>query len=227
MEIDPLDIVYNLKCSQCSALLTPRGRKTSLVSDYTYIVYASDFATTNLIESLELRDFHKCKCKIRDVFCKNCEKKVGYHVIYPCVPCTSENYLPFFWLFYAEFIKEEKNELYTWKNAPGLPQNHETIDPVNVVPDYLFCGICFNLMEEASILRCGHTFCRICITRVIDLHQRCPFDKIAVSGEMVFPNFLARDVINDVLIKCGKCKEIMKLGEKSGHETNSCGVKKI
>ena len=223
MEPEEPTKVYNLKCAECSALLSQRGRKTFLVSDTSSIIYAADFATLNLMESEDLTVFPKCKCQIRNVSCKNCEKSVGYHVLYPCDDCTSDNYLPFFWLFYPDKLKEEINELYNWENIPGVPEPHDIVDPLNIVPDYLFCGICFNLMEEASILKCGHTFCKICITRVIDLSKKCPFDKITVTGEMVFPNFFARDVINDVVIKCGKCQQVLKVGENKNHKISCIG----
>lgn len=214
------NLVYTIKCA-CATTLTQRAKKTTLVCNMAKVIYASDFSTSNLIESTEIHNFSMCDCKIRDVSCKTCNKNIGYHVIKPCLACSSSSYLPFFWLFYPEDLEILENKTYTWENIPALPEKPE-IDFFNVVPDYLLCGICFNVIEEAVILKCGHTFCRICIVRAIDLNNKCPLDNSFINNEMVFPNFIARDFINDLLISCRKCKKIIKLGEKKAHENNIC-----
>lgn len=38
----------------------------------------------------------------------------------------------------------------------------------------LLCPVCFELIEEAYVTRCGHSFCYACIAKSIELHRRCP-----------------------------------------------------
>lgn len=61
--------------------------------------------------------------------------------------------------------------------------------------DFL-CPVCFNLIEEAHITKCGHTFCYSCIVKCIETSKRCPKCNTAIlSEEMIFPNFLLNDLI--------------------------------
>lgn len=61
--------------------------------------------------------------------------------------------------------------------------------------DFL-CPVCFNLIEEAHITRCGHTFCYSCITKCIETTKRCPkCNSAIVNEEMIFPNFLLNELI--------------------------------
>lgn len=62
--------------------------------------------------------------------------------------------------------------------------------------DYL-CPICFNLIEEAHITRCGHTFCYSCISKTIETIGRCPKCNFALtSEEHIIPNFLLNELIS-------------------------------
>lgn len=59
------------------------------------------------------------------------------------------------------------------------------------------CPVCFNVIEEAYITKCGHTFCYNCIIRSIEALKRCPKCNAPVtSEEMIFPNFLLNDLIS-------------------------------
>lgn len=61
--------------------------------------------------------------------------------------------------------------------------------------DFL-CPVCFNLIEEAHITKCGHTFCYSCIVKCIETSKRCPKCNTGIaSEEMIFPNFLLNDLI--------------------------------
>lgn len=60
--------------------------------------------------------------------------------------------------------------------------------------DYL-CPICFELIEEAHITRCGHTYCFACISRAIKENGRCPRCGQNIKTDQVFPNFLLNEVI--------------------------------
>lgn len=58
------------------------------------------------------------------------------------------------------------------------------------------CPICFHLIEEAHITRCGHTFCYACISKTIETIGRCPKCNYALASiEHIIPNFLLNELI--------------------------------
>jgi E3 ubiquitin-protein ligase RFWD2 len=61
----------------------------------------------------------------------------------------------------------------------------------------LTCPVCLELLEEAHITRCGHTFCFRCIAKSLDsAGGRCPKCGAAVSGlDQVFPNFVLNELV--------------------------------
>ena len=62
--------------------------------------------------------------------------------------------------------------------------------------DFL-CPICFELIEEAHITRCGHTFCYRCISKSLESSGRCPKCSFALGGhEHIFPNFLLNELVS-------------------------------
>lgn len=62
--------------------------------------------------------------------------------------------------------------------------------------DYL-CPICFELIEEAHITRCGHTFCYRCISKSLETSGRCPKCNFTLGGqEHIFPNFLLNELVS-------------------------------
>ncbi|KAK6635763.1 hypothetical protein RUM43_007331 [Polyplax serrata] len=60
--------------------------------------------------------------------------------------------------------------------------------------DYL-CPICFELIEEAHITRCGHTYCFGCITKAIVEKTQCPKCGAGTRLNDIFPNFLLNDLV--------------------------------
>ncbi len=75
--------------------------------------------------------------------------------------------------------------------------------------DFL-CPICFDIIEEAHITRCGHTFCYRCIAKALELNHRCPKCSFALAGiEHTFPNFLLNELI-------AKYKSRLKMAEELG-----------
>ncbi|KAL0808742.1 hypothetical protein ABMA28_013170 [Loxostege sticticalis] len=62
----------------------------------------------------------------------------------------------------------------------------------------LLCPVCFELIEEAYVTRCGHSFCYACIGKSVELHRRCPKCGAALaSREHIFPNFLLNELVSD------------------------------
>lgn len=60
--------------------------------------------------------------------------------------------------------------------------------------DFL-CPICFDVIEEAMMTRCGHTFCNRCIIQSIQMSSRCPKCSRAVDESSIFPNFLLNELV--------------------------------
>lgn len=61
--------------------------------------------------------------------------------------------------------------------------------------DYL-CSICFEVINEAHITRCGHTFCYRCITNSLEANGRCPKCSFALGQQDIFPNFLLNELVS-------------------------------
>ncbi|XP_054264370.1 E3 ubiquitin-protein ligase COP1-like isoform X1 [Macrosteles quadrilineatus] len=62
--------------------------------------------------------------------------------------------------------------------------------------DFL-CPICFELIEEAYITRCGHTFCHRCISKSLENSGRCPKCSFSLSGQdHIFPNFILNELVS-------------------------------
>ncbi|XP_034234150.1 E3 ubiquitin-protein ligase COP1-like isoform X1 [Thrips palmi] len=62
--------------------------------------------------------------------------------------------------------------------------------------DYL-CPICFELIQEAHITRCGHTFCHQCIAKSLESSGRCPKCSYSLGSlDNVFPNYLLNELIS-------------------------------
>ncbi|XP_046385178.1 E3 ubiquitin-protein ligase COP1-like isoform X1 [Ischnura elegans] len=62
--------------------------------------------------------------------------------------------------------------------------------------DYL-CPICFDLIDEAHITRCGHTFCFKCICRSLEASSRCPKCGSPIPDiDSLFPNFLLNELVS-------------------------------
>lgn len=99
--------------------------------------------------------------------------------------------------------------------AQSMKRQHPTIlngisgsyeDKTN---DFL-CPICFDIIEEAHITRCGHTFCYRCIAKALEVNHRCPKCSFALAGiEHTFPNFLLNELIS-------KYKSRLKAAEELG-----------
>lgn len=85
---------------------------------------------------------------------------------------------------------ERKNE-FAWYVLTSHILNH--ICEVTFRMDAFNSPICFDMMEEPHVTKCGHTYCFQCITQSLELQKSCP--KCSSPVDMVFPNFLLNDLI--------------------------------
>ncbi|KAG1678928.1 E3 ubiquitin-protein ligase COP1 [Nymphon striatum] len=72
----------------------------------------------------------------------------------------------------------------------GIPGTSENKDS-NFV-----CPICFDLIEEAYMTKCGHSFCYECIQNSLTHSNRCPKCNHSIERQdQIFPNFSLNDYI--------------------------------
>lgn len=57
------------------------------------------------------------------------------------------------------------------------------------------CPVCFEVISEATITRCGHTYCSKCIQRSIEINKKCPKCNQSLTSDQTFPNFLLNELI--------------------------------
>ncbi|XP_041481190.1 E3 ubiquitin-protein ligase COP1-like isoform X1 [Lytechinus variegatus] len=97
-------------------------------------------------------------------------------------------------------------------NYNGVHNSYEDKDN-----DFL-CPICFEVIEEAHMTRCGHSFCRRCILRSLETSNRCPKCNFVIEKtDQIFPNF----ALNELILKYRQRVEEkrLKLGPQTGGPT--------
>jgi len=57
------------------------------------------------------------------------------------------------------------------------------------------CPICFELINEAYVSRCGHSFCSKCLQRTVESHHRCPKCQLSLQTADIFPNYTLNAII--------------------------------
>lgn len=118
-------------------------------------------------------------------------------------------------------VNHESGSSSLTKRPVALNGISSTVDDKNV--DFL-CPICFDLIIEAHITRCGHTFCYQCIVYSIDSCKRCPKCNSALtSSEQIFPNYLLGELISKYKAKMQMHEQIGGVG---GHTSND-GLKQF
>ncbi|CAF3368982.1 unnamed protein product [Rotaria socialis] len=64
----------------------------------------------------------------------------------------------------------------------------------NIEEDYN-CPICFELINEAFVSRCGHSFCSKCLQRTVESLHRCPKCQLSLQSSDIFPNYTLNAII--------------------------------
>lgn len=98
------------------------------------------------------------------------------------------------------------------------PTASGTFDEKN--SDFL-CPICFNLIEEAHVTKCGHTYCYNCIIKSIEAIKRCPKCNSALTVDEIFPNFLLNDVIKKHKVRVNGYEALGLTRDSSGEFASS------
>ncbi|KAI0208594.1 E3 ubiquitin-protein ligase TRAF7 [Lamellibrachia satsuma] len=96
----------------------------------------------------------------------------------------------------------------------------------------LYCLLCNKIFREPMIMRCGHTFCRYCVSRKYN-DGKCPVDKADL--DIVVDNLAVADQIRELYVYCRYgtqpsrdgfpfevnptgCPLTIRISEKSDHE---------
>lgn len=70
------------------------------------------------------------------------------------------------------------------------------------------CPICFEMIEEAHMTKCGHSFCFRCIRQSLEDSNRCPKCNYIVDNvDQLYPNFL----VNELILKQKQMSEEKRL----------------
>ncbi|XP_063074992.1 E3 ubiquitin-protein ligase COP1 isoform X3 [Engraulis encrasicolus] len=84
-------------------------------------------------------------------------------------------------------VKRRRSETYL---CNGLMNSYEDMSN-----DFV-CPICFEMIEEAHMTKCGHSFCFKCIRQSLEDSNRCPKCNYIIDNmEQLFPNFLVNELI--------------------------------
>uniref|UniRef100_A0A8C9EIK8 COP1 E3 ubiquitin ligase n=1 Tax=Pavo cristatus TaxID=9049 RepID=A0A8C9EIK8_PAVCR len=88
------------------------------------------------------------------------------------------------------FYKHKRLHLLEW-----LLQINNTLQKYNFVILF-FSPICFDMIEEAYMTKCGHSFCYKCIHQSLEDNNRCPKCNYVVDNiDHLYPNFLVNELI--------------------------------
>nr|XP_057946982.1 E3 ubiquitin-protein ligase COP1 isoform X2 [Doryrhamphus excisus] len=77
------------------------------------------------------------------------------------------------------------------------------------------CPICFEMIEEAHMTKCGHSFCFKCIRQSLEDSNRCPKCNYIVDNvDQLYPNFLVNELILKQKQRCEEKR--LKLDHPNG-----------
>jgi hypothetical protein len=58
----------------------------------------------------------------------------------------------------------------------------------------LYCPICCDVIVDAFVTSCGHTFCHACLSTHLRNKRACPSCSTYITEDSVYPNFLLNKV---------------------------------
>ena len=145
------------------------------------------------------------------------------------------------WVWSSSAVRAVITLLPSLSLKAGMPEK-----PTKFVeePPALMCPVCKKIFREPVIsVKCGHTFCRMCIEDMIKNGLTCPIDEQECdSGQLVLNRAVNRQ-IDDLMIFCchglvltgsgrthkqdpSGCKEVIRLGKRDEHESK-CKFAKV
>lgn len=67
-------------------------------------------------------------------------------------------------------------------------------EAAEVLDKDLLCPICMQIMKDAFLTACGHSFCYMCIATHLNHKNNCPCCSHHLTSTKFFPNFLLNKV---------------------------------
>lgn len=83
---------------------------------------------------------------------------------------------------------------------------------VEVADKDLLCPICMQIIKDAFLTACGHSFCYMCIVTHLNNKNDCPCCSHYLTHNQLFPNFLL-----DKLLKKTSARQIAKAASPVEH----------
>ncbi|CAF3535161.1 unnamed protein product [Rotaria socialis] len=81
------------------------------------------------------------------------------------------------------------------KSDTASPKIEASAVFVSSIEEEYNCPICFELISEAYVSRCGHSFCSKCLQRTVESHRRCPKCQLSLQPSDIFPNYTLNAII--------------------------------
>ncbi|UJR07728.1 hypothetical protein I4U23_012013 [Adineta vaga] len=81
------------------------------------------------------------------------------------------------------------------KTIEQSPKIESSTPFVSTIEEEYTCPICFELISEAYVSRCGHSFCNKCLQRTVESHRRCPKCQLSLQPADIFPNYTLNAII--------------------------------
>ncbi|CAD8078980.1 unnamed protein product [Paramecium primaurelia] len=72
----------------------------------------------------------------------------------------------------------------------------------NLISKYLKCIICSAVFDEPTRLRCGHTFCKLCISQWLNDHSTCPECRSEAKRKNFQIDRIAAGIISELDVYC-------------------------
>ena len=94
------------------------------------------------------------------------------------------------------------------------------------IDDNLLCSVCGEVLEDAVLSPCGHSFCQLCIQTWLETHpttMNCPECRSFMSEESVRPIHSIRNLVGALKLRCENldrgCTKILNVSEENNHKT--------
>ena len=93
-------------------------------------------------------------------------------------------------------------------------------------PQALLCPICKKIFHEPVIsIKCGHTFCRLCIEEMIRDGSTCPLDEQECDSGQLVLNRAVMGQIEDLPVYC--CHGLISMDGGRTYEQDPTGCKEV
>jgi E3 ubiquitin-protein ligase RFWD2 len=77
---------------------------------------------------------------------------------------------------------------FAWPESAGTTS--EDVGPSVELDKELLCPICMQIIKDAFLTACGHSFCYMCIITHLHNKSDCPCCAHYITTNQIFPNFL-------------------------------------